>query len=103
FIGAIIRIAVLQTKVLLLVFFFMWVRWSFPRFRYDQLMSIGWKIMIPLGLVNLLATAISQEFLAQDAYLMKALVSWAVVAGCFAWGILRVTVPTSQNSGLAKT
>jgi NADH-quinone oxidoreductase subunit H len=101
-IGALIRIAILQTKVLLLVFFFMWVRWSFPRFRYDQLMSIGWKIMIPLGLVNLLATAITQEFLDQDAYLIKAAVSWAVVAGCFAWGILRVTVPTAENGGLAR-
>lgn len=101
-IGALLRIIILQTKVLLLVFFFMWVRWSFPRFRYDQLMSIGWKIMIPLGLVNLLASAISQEFLAQDAYLYKAIISWLVVAGCFAWGILRVTVP-SGHDGMART
>jgi NADH-quinone oxidoreductase subunit H len=101
-IGALLRIIILQTKVLLLVFFFMWVRWSFPRFRYDQLMSIGWKIMIPLGLVNLLASAISQEFLAHDAYLFKAVISWLVVAGCFAWGILRVTVP-SAHDGMART
>lgn len=101
--GALLRIGILQVKVLMMVFFFMWVRWSFPRFRYDQLMSIGWKIMIPLGLVNLLVSAISQEFLAHDAYLVKAVISWLVVAGCFAYGILRVSVPTSENRGLARS
>ena len=99
--GAILRIGILQTKVLMMVFFFMWVRWSFPRFRYDQLMSIGWKIMIPLGLVNLLVTAIAQEFLAPDAYLVKAVISWLVVAGCFAWGMLRASAPSSDNRGMA--
>jgi NADH-quinone oxidoreductase subunit H len=90
-IGALLRIAILQFKVLLLVFFFMWVRWSFPRFRYDQLMAIGWKIMIPLGLINLLASAISQEFLPHNAYLAKAGVSWLVLAACFVYGMLRVS------------
>ncbi len=89
-IGALLRIGILQAKVLVLVFFFMWVRWSFPRFRYDQLMAIGWKIMIPLGLVNLLASAVSQEFLAKDAYLAKAVVSWLVLGACFVYGMLNV-------------
>ena len=89
-IGALLRIGILQGKVLVLVFFFMWVRWSFPRFRYDQLMAIGWKIMIPLGLVNLLVSAVAQEFLARDAYLAKAVISWLVLAACFVFGMLRV-------------
>lgn len=44
-------------KVAALVFFFMWVRATMPRFRYDQLMSFGWKILIPLALLNLILTA----------------------------------------------
>ncbi|HEY8959518.1 NADH-quinone oxidoreductase subunit NuoH [Chitinophaga sp.] len=46
----------LFVKTLLFIFFFMWVRWTVPRFRYDQLMRLGWKIMIPLALVNMLIT-----------------------------------------------
>lgn len=44
-------------KVFFFIFFFMWVRWTLPRFRYDQLMHVGWRIMIPLALFNILLTA----------------------------------------------
>ena len=40
------------------IFFYMWVRWTIPRFRYDQLMNLGWKILIPLSIVNILITGI---------------------------------------------
>ncbi|HEX9514153.1 MAG TPA: NADH-quinone oxidoreductase subunit NuoH [Puia sp.] len=43
-------------KVVCFIFFFMWVRWTIPRFRYDQLMDLGWKVLIPLSLLNMLAT-----------------------------------------------
>jgi NADH-quinone oxidoreductase subunit H len=37
---------------------FIWVRWMWPRFRYDQLMNLGWRVFIPLALANILATAV---------------------------------------------
>ncbi len=45
-----LSILIYFAKVLFFIFFFMWIRWTLPRFRYDQLMSLGWKVMIPLAL-----------------------------------------------------
>ena len=57
-IGPLIGTAVLFTKIFLFIFFFMWVRWTIPRFRYDQLMDLGWKILIPLAIANIVLTGI---------------------------------------------
>ena len=46
----------LFVKVACFIFFFMWVRWTIPRFRYDQLMRLGWRILIPLALINMIVT-----------------------------------------------
>ncbi|MFO7445069.1 MAG: NADH-quinone oxidoreductase subunit NuoH [Ignavibacteriaceae bacterium] len=53
-----IQIASFFVKVAALLFFFIWVRWSLPRFRYDQLMNLGWKVMFPLSLINLVWVAL---------------------------------------------
>jgi NADH-quinone oxidoreductase subunit H len=47
----------LMTKAFIFIFIFMWVRWTIPRFRYDQLMNLGWKSLIPLALINMLVSA----------------------------------------------
>jgi NADH-quinone oxidoreductase subunit H len=58
---AIMRMAVLHGKICVVIVFFMLVRWSWPRFRFDQLMALAWKIMLPLGMVNLVCMAIFLE------------------------------------------
>lgn len=52
----VLSIGALFTKILLFIFFFMWVRWTLPRFRYDQLMNLGWKILLPLSIANIVIT-----------------------------------------------
>jgi NADH-quinone oxidoreductase subunit H len=54
---SIIQVLTFVVKVLCVLFFYIWVRWTIPRFRYDQLMNLGWKTMLPLGLLNLVVTA----------------------------------------------
>jgi NADH-quinone oxidoreductase subunit H len=51
-------IGVLFVKICFFIFFYMWVRWTIPRFRYDQLMNLGWKILIPLSIINIIITGI---------------------------------------------
>ena len=55
---ACLKLGVITTKVGLMIFFVMWVRWTLPRFRYDTLMDLAWKRMIPLALINLTATSV---------------------------------------------
>ena len=52
--GALLSMAVFAVKVMFCMWCFVWVRWSLPRFRYDQLMVLGWKVMIPLAVLNFL-------------------------------------------------
>jgi NADH dehydrogenase subunit H (EC 1.6.5.3) len=54
----IVGVIVFFAKILLFIFFFMWVRWTLPRFRYDQLMNLGWKMLIPLAIANIVLTGI---------------------------------------------
>jgi NADH-quinone oxidoreductase subunit H len=54
----IVQILVFLAKVCALMVLFIWVRWMFPRFRYDQLMDLGWRRFVPLALVNILITAV---------------------------------------------
>jgi len=53
---ALLEVICLFMKISVFIFFFMWVRWTIPRFRYDQLMNLGWKALIPLAILNMLIT-----------------------------------------------
>ncbi len=57
-IGNVLGMAALFAKVCFFIFFYMWVRWTIPRFRYDQLMNLGWRILIPLSIINIMITGV---------------------------------------------
>jgi NADH-quinone oxidoreductase subunit H len=73
--AAVLGLGALLTKIVLFLFLFMWIRWTIPRFRYDQLMNLGWKKLIPLALVNMLLTGIF--------ILMKQEGTWQTITGFF--------------------
>ena len=62
FVGA-LSIIIFLGKVLAMIFLFMWVRWTVPRFRYDQVMKLGWRTLLPLSIANLLFYAIAIAFI----------------------------------------
>lgn len=55
---ALLQVGAFVFKLVAILFFFLWVRWSLPRFRYDQLMNLGWKVMFPLSLINIIWVAL---------------------------------------------
>lgn len=97
---AVVRVVVLAAKTLLvIVFLFMLARWSWPRFRFDQLMALAWKVMLPLGLANLVAVAALVEWGGWSGgrpNLAAGLVLWAVaVAG---WLIAGWAAPSAADN-----
>jgi len=87
--GAFLRFAVLSSKIFGVILFFMLVRWSWPRFRFDQLMTLAWKVMLPLGLANLVTVATIEEFRPQLSEAVgPATAGW--IALLIPWGIFFV-------------
>lgn len=54
--AAVLGVVLLFVKIFAFIFFFMWIRWTIPRFRYDQLMNLGWRTLIPLAIANIVIT-----------------------------------------------
>lgn len=82
-----LRLAVLHGKICLVIVFFMLVRWSWPRFRFDQLMALAWKIMLPLGLINLVAVACVNEL--RQMYDPSATdLVWSLIVVACGWVVL---------------
>jgi NADH-quinone oxidoreductase subunit H len=99
---ALARVAILLAKVLGVILFFMLARWSWPRFRFDQLMNLAWKVMLPLGLVNLVLVAVLVEYqpriMAAVGHSLTALVAamWAI--GIAAWLVVGILAPLSSDN-----
>jgi NADH-quinone oxidoreductase subunit H len=99
---ALLRVVVLLTKVMGVILFFMLVRWSWPRFRFDQLMSLAWKVMLPLGMVNLIVVAVLVEYepevlsaLGESRLALVASV-WAIAIA--AWLVAGIVAPLSTDN-----
>jgi NADH-quinone oxidoreductase subunit H len=58
FIAGLFGLAVFMAKLFFIIFVFIWLRWTLPRFRYDQLMNLGWKAFLPLALFNVFITGL---------------------------------------------
>ena len=71
-------------KMSLFIVFFMLIRWTIPRFRFDQLMSLAWKVFIPMALLNLVAVMIVKEFSISLWALLPVSLAILVGAGFFA-------------------
>ena len=57
-VGGLLSFIIVFVKTSFFLFFFIWVRWSMPRFRYDQLMNLGWKVLLPIALTSIVVTAV---------------------------------------------
>ena len=100
---ALLRVIVLAAKALTVIFFFMLARWSWPRFRFDQLMSLAWLVMLPLGMVNVVYVAAWEEYgrrladrLGVAAALAEAACGLSVLA--VAWLVATLMIPAGSDN-----
>ena len=66
-IGSLLGVGWFLAKTIFLIFFFIWIRWTLPRFRYDQVMHLGWSKLLPLALVNLIVYLLIVTVIDQNA------------------------------------
>lgn len=98
---ALLRIVVLLAKFMLVVLFFMVARWSWPRFRFDQLMNLAWKVMLPLGLVNLVGVAFWIEygrprFTGAAEWIGMAVFGWVLLV--VSWLVATLVAPSAPDN-----
>jgi len=90
----ILKLIVFAGKVTVFILFYMLVRWTIPRFRFDQLMGLAWKVLIPLALVNLVLVMVAKEFRLSLWWLLPASILALVSAGVSA------SAPRTQRAGI---
>jgi NADH-quinone oxidoreductase subunit H len=84
----ILKLIIISAKIFVMIFIFMWARWTLPRFRFDQSLRLGWKALLPLALVLLVLTAILTYFGLARTYWMT-LANIAVLIGAYGWSWIR--------------
>jgi NADH-quinone oxidoreductase subunit H len=101
--GIIIKLLIFALKVAGFILFYMLVRWTLPRFRFDQLMGMAWKVLIPLALVNLLCVFLVRHFM--EVYELESSFLWILLpvslVVLFIAGWLAVQIPTPRGPRLA--
>jgi NADH-quinone oxidoreductase subunit H len=88
-----LKLLVFIVKMFLFIIFYMLIRWTIPRFRYDQLMSLAWKVFIPMALANLVAVMFVKEFAPAHLWILT-LTSIAILVGA---GLIAVRDPIAVN------
>jgi hypothetical protein len=86
-------VLIFTAKTLFLVFVYIWIRWTLPRYRYDQLMSLCWKWMFPLALLNVLLTAAGQTW-------KSPLLTWLMPVVTLAAGVGAAALAQRRDPGL---
>jgi NADH-quinone oxidoreductase subunit H len=95
-----VKVLVLLTKVLLSVFLIMLIRWTIPRFRFDQLMELTWKVFIPLSLANMIAVMFVRQFNWDRWVLFPISIGLFVVAGFISTAAKRVEISRRKRASL---
>lgn len=94
---AAVKVLVLLAKAFLFIVLIMLLRWTLPRFRFDQLMSVAWKVLIPLSLLNLVCVMIVKEFNLPVLLLLPASIGLFVLPAAF------VEAPVAQSPSVPKS
>jgi NADH-quinone oxidoreductase subunit H len=84
---AVLQVFSFLVKVLAVIWVQMIVRWAFPRFRYDQIMHLGWKILLPLSLINIVLTAGVYLWAGREGLAWMGIVEWIAIAGFIAFSV----------------
>jgi NADH-quinone oxidoreductase subunit H len=96
-----VKVGVLLAKVLLSVFIIMLIRWTIPRFRFDQLMELTWKVFIPLALANLVAVMFVKQFLWNPWTLLPISLGLFIAAGIIGTAAKRAEISRRRRASLA--
>src|SRR5690606_30216258 len=97
----IVKLGVLLAKVAVLIVFIMLIRWTIPRFRFDQLMALAWIVLIPLSLLNIVAVMFVKQFNVSEWWLPVASLALFALAGIMSVNSKRAELRHRPRANLA--